>query len=129
MRFSTEKKLSKQILEAVLNHKLLILSVFLLMVVSGMFATFLITPKYEATMSILVSRVRSDPQISPSEKPSDSTQVTISDEEFNSELELIKGSEIITAVIKELDLTNNQAPQNAMLRCMSAWRGAFPFAM
>ena len=112
MRFSTEKKLSKQILEAVLNHKLLILSVFLLMVVSGMFATFLITPKYEATMSILVSRVRSDPQISPSEKPSDSTQVTISDEEFNSELELIKGSEIITAVIKELDLTNNQAPQN-----------------
>lgn len=112
MRFSTEKTLSKQVLEAVLNHKLLIISVFLLMVVSGMFATFLITPKYEATMSILVSRVRSDPQISPSERPSNSTQVTISDEEFNSELELIRGSEIITAVINELDLTHNQAPQN-----------------
>ena len=112
MRFSTEKTLFKQILEAVTKHKLLILSVFLLMVISGMIATLLITPKYEATMTILVSRVRVDPQISPSDKPSDATQVTISDEEFNSELELIRGSEIITAVIKELDLTRNQAPKN-----------------
>lgn len=112
MRFSTEKTLFKQILEAVTKHKLLILSVFLLMVISGMIATLLITPKYEATMTILVSRVRVDPQISPSDKPSDATQVTISDEEFNSELELIRGSEVITAVIKELDLTRNQAPKN-----------------
>ncbi|HLM60539.1 MAG TPA: Wzz/FepE/Etk N-terminal domain-containing protein [Pyrinomonadaceae bacterium] len=112
MRFSTDKSLFEQISEAVLRRKLLILSVFLLVVVSGMIATLLITPKYEATMSILVSRDRIDAKISPSEKLPDVVQAAISDEEFNSELELIKSSEVITGAVKELDLVNNQAPKN-----------------
>lgn len=112
MRFSTDKSLFDQLANAVSNRKLLILSVFSLVVFSGMTATLLITPKYEAEMSILVSRERVDPQISPSERPSDVSQKSISDEEFNSELELIKSSEVITGAIRELDLTNNQAPKN-----------------
>lgn len=102
----------EQILDAVSNRKLLIVSVFLLVVSSGMAATFLITPKYEAKMSILVSRDRVLPQISLSEKISDADQKEISDEEFNSELELIKSSEVITGVVKDLNLINNQAPKN-----------------
>lgn len=101
-----------QILQTVWRRKLLICCVFLLVVISGMTATFLITPKYEATMSILVTRDRIDPQINPSDKTSDITQTTISDEEFNSELELIKSSEVIAGVIKELDLINNRLPKN-----------------
>jgi len=112
MRFSTDKSLFDQILSAVSNRKLLILSVFLLVVISGMTATLLITPKYEAAMSILVTRDRVDPQISPSERPSDVSQKAISDEEFNSELELIKSSEVIMGAVKELNLTINQAPKS-----------------
>lgn len=110
MRFSTNKSLPQQIMQTVFNRKLLILSVFLLVVVSGMFATFLITPKYEATMSILISRERVEPQINPSEKSYEITSTTVTDEEFNSELEMIKSSEVIAGVVKELDLINNQTP-------------------
>ncbi|HMS42806.1 MAG TPA: hypothetical protein PKE69_21435, partial [Pyrinomonadaceae bacterium] len=64
-----------------------------------------------ATMSILVSRDRIDPQINPSDKNSEITQTSISDEEFNSELELIKSGEVVAGVVKDLDLLNNQKPK------------------
>lgn len=100
-----------RIWQTVYHRKLLIFSVFLLVVASGMIATFLITPKYEATMSILVSRDRIDPQISSSDKIPDMIHASISDEEFNSELELIKSNEVITGAVVDLDLVNNQAPK------------------
>lgn len=111
MRFSSNKNLIKQIVQTIWNRKWLISSVILLVVISGMLATLMITPKFEATMSILVSRDRIDPQINPSDKNSETTQTAISDEEFNSELELIKSSEVIAGVVKDLDLINNQKPK------------------
>lgn len=111
MRPATEKSLFIRIWQTVFARKLLIFSVFLLVVASGMIATFLITPKYEATMSILVSRERIDPQVSSSDKIPDLMQAAISDEEFNSELELIKSNEVITGAVVDLDLINNQAPK------------------
>ncbi len=98
-------------MQTVWNRKLLILSVFTLVVVSGMFVTLLMTPKYEATMSILISRDRTDPRISAAEKLPDVIQAAISDEEFNSELELVKSREVIAGAVKDLDLINNQAPK------------------
>jgi uncharacterized protein involved in exopolysaccharide biosynthesis len=100
-----------RIWQTVYHRKLLIFSIFLLVVASGMIATFLITPKYEATMSILVSRERIDPQVSSSDKIPDLMQAAISDEEFNSELELIKSNEVIAGAVVDLDLINNQAPK------------------
>ncbi len=97
--------------QSLLRRKLLIFVVLVLVVAGGMAATFLITPKYEATMSILVSRDRIDPQISSSDKLNDITQTSISDEEFNSELELFKSNEVVKGVVKELDLINDQAPK------------------
>jgi uncharacterized protein involved in exopolysaccharide biosynthesis len=111
MRFSTDKSLFNRIWQTVLSRKLLIFSIFLLVVASGMIATLLITPKYEATMSIMVSRERIDPQISSSDKIPDMMQASISDEEFNSELELIKSNEVIAGAVVDLDLVNNQAPK------------------
>ena len=120
MRSSTDKSLFEQIRRAAARRKLLIAAVFAPVVISGMTATFLITPKYEAAMSILVSRDRVDSRISPSEKNPDTASSSISDEEFNSELELIKSGEVITGVVRELDLTNNQAPKND--DWISRWR-------
>lgn len=101
----------KQIVQTIWKRKFLIVAILLLVVVSGMFATIMVTPKFEATMSIIVSRDRIDPQINPSDKNPEITQTTISDEEFNSELELIKSGEVIAGVVKDLDLLSNQKPK------------------
>lgn len=111
MRILTNKSLIAQLWETVWKRKLLIASVFTLVVISGMIATFLMTPKYEAEMSILISRDRSDPRISAAEKLPDVIQAAISDEEFNSELELLKSREVIAGAVTDLDLINNQAPK------------------
>ncbi|MFN0141345.1 MAG: GumC family protein [Pyrinomonadaceae bacterium] len=103
------------------GRKLLIVTILVLVVATGMAATFLITPKYEATMSIFVSRDRIDPQITSSDKAVDMMQKDISDEEFNSELELFKSLDAISAVVKELDLVNDQSPKNDT--ALSQWRG------
>lgn len=97
------------------KHKILMILLVLLVVTAGMTATFLITPKYDATMSLLVSRDKVDPQITSSDASVDVTQTAISDEEFNSELELFKSIEVVTSVAKELDLVNNQIPKQNTL--------------
>lgn len=112
MRILTNKSLIAQIGETIFRRKLLIASVFTLVVASGMFVTFLTTPRYEAEMSILISRDRTDPRISAADKLPDIIQASISDEEFNSELELFKSREVIAGAVKDLDLVNNQAPKN-----------------
>ena len=111
MSHYSDKNTNNRLSEAIADRKLLIFSVFSLVVITGMFTTFLITPKYEATMSILVSRDKIDPQISSSDKNGEITQTAISDEEFNSELELIKSIEVITGVVAELDLVNDHKPK------------------
>jgi uncharacterized protein involved in exopolysaccharide biosynthesis len=108
-------------LQGLFDHKLLIVSILLVVVMAGMGATFLITPKYEATMSILVSRDRIDPQITSSDKTVDITQTAISDEEFNSELELFKSVEVVTSVVREMDLVNNRKPK--LSGQIGEWRG------
>ncbi len=100
-----------EILKRLAKRKLLILAVLFIVVAAGMTATFLITPKYEATMSLLVSRGRIDPQITSSDKSVDITSTAISDEEFNSELELFKSLEVIKGAVTELDLVHNQKPK------------------
>lgn len=101
-----------RLIGALRRRKLLFVSVFLLVVISGMVTTFLITPKYEATMSILVSKERSDPQINPSDKTAEIVQAGVSDEEFNSELELVQSIEVVTGAVKDLDLVNDRSPKN-----------------
>lgn len=101
-----------RLFQAIRRRKLLFVSVFLLVVISGMTTTLLITPKYEATMSILVSKERTDPTINPSDRTSEIVQSGVSDEEFNSELELVKSIEVVTGAVKELDLVTDHAPKS-----------------
>ncbi len=110
MRYSDKKNLPGEIRRIVWERKLLIAAVFSLVVVSGAVATFLITPKYEAQMSVIIARQRVDPQISPGEKSADVLLTGISDEEFNSELELLKNTEVLVGTAQQLDLINNQSP-------------------
>lgn len=89
----------------------MIFTILFLVVASGMVTTMLITPKYEATMSLIISRDRIDPQINPSDKNQEITQTAISDEEFNSELELFKSIEVVSGAVRELDLANDRKPK------------------
>ncbi len=93
------------------RKKLLIFTIFAFIVATGMITTLLITPKYEATMSILISRDRIDPQINPSDKNPEIMLSAISDEEFNSELELVRSAEVITGAVTELGLVNDRRPK------------------
>ena len=93
------------------TRKWLIIAVFLLTVVTGTTVTLLIFPTYEARMSLLISRQRADPQISPGEKTPEVLLGGVSDEEFNSELELLKNSEVVGGAVRDLDLVNNQEPK------------------
>ncbi len=134
MKYADKKNLPEEIRRIVWQRKWLIAAVFSLVVVSGMIATFLIAPKYEAQMSVIVARQRVDPQISPGEKSADVLLSGISDEEFNSELELLKNTEVLIGTAKTLDLINDQAPLDESAvsrfrqRVRSAWANLLSYA-
>ncbi|MEK7723946.1 MAG: Wzz/FepE/Etk N-terminal domain-containing protein, partial [Acidobacteriota bacterium] len=91
-----------QALQAVFSHKLLVLGITLAVIISGMFVTFLITPKYEASMAIMVSREKVENQITPGDAGAGMVLPGISDEEFNSELELLRSNEVISGAVREI---------------------------
>lgn len=91
-----------QILQAAFSHKLLILGILLSVVVSGMLVTFLITPKYEASMSIMISRDKVENQVTPGDAGAGMVLPGISDEEFNSELEFLSSNEVISGAVREI---------------------------
>jgi uncharacterized protein involved in exopolysaccharide biosynthesis len=107
---NTAIDLQSRLAEIFAHRKLLIAAVFLFVLAAGMITTFLITPKYEATMSILVTRDRIDPGISSTDRNSEIIQSLISDEEFNSELELIRSVDVLRGVVTDLDLINDSKP-------------------
>lgn len=91
-----------QALQSIFSHKLLVLGIALAVVVSGMAVTFLITPKYEASMAIMISREKVENQITPGDAGAGMVLPGISDEEFNSELELIKSNEVVSGAVREM---------------------------
>lgn len=91
-----------QIFQAAFSHKLLILGVLLSVVVSGMLITFLITPKYAASMSIMISRDKVENQVTPGDGGAGMVLSGISDEEFNSELEFLRSNEVISGAVREI---------------------------
>lgn len=99
-----------QIVQSALSHKILVAGIFLSVVISGMIATFLITPKYEATMAIMISREKVDTQITPGEAGAGMVLPGISDEEFNSELEFLQSNEVIFGAVRDLTDVNYTPP-------------------
>ncbi|MCD9185633.1 MAG: Wzz/FepE/Etk N-terminal domain-containing protein [Pyrinomonadaceae bacterium] len=91
-----------QIFQSVFSHKLLILGILLSVVFSGMLVTFLITPKYEASMSIMISRDKVENSITPGDAGAGMVLPGISDEEFNSELEFLRSNEVISGAVREI---------------------------
>lgn len=105
-----------QALQSAFSHKLLIFSVFAVVVVAGMIVTFLITPKYEASMAIMISREKVDSQVTPGDGGAGMVLPGISDEEFNSELEFLRSNEVIQGAVREVFKTRySPAPKTGSI--------------
>jgi uncharacterized protein involved in exopolysaccharide biosynthesis len=94
----------RQLRTVVVAHKWLALALLLGVVLTGMALTLLTAPVYEASIKILVVRERVDPRISPGAANGDLPRPEIGEEEFNSEVEILRSREVIEAVVKELGL-------------------------
>lgn len=76
----------------------------------------LLSPRYEAQMKILVRRGRSDPVASPQPASmADFVRPAISEEELNSEVELLRDESLLRQVVVEADLVPSNAAGRAVL--------------
>jgi uncharacterized protein involved in exopolysaccharide biosynthesis len=96
--------LAREMIAVLWARKWLALAIFLSVTGAGLMVTLLIAPTYESSMKILVSRERADQRVSPGEARNDNPQGDISDEEFNSEIEIIQSRQVLEAVVRELNL-------------------------
>jgi polysaccharide biosynthesis transport protein len=92
------------LVRVLLSRKLLFCGIVFTIVGTGMIVTFLLPPTYESSMKILVSRDRIDPQVSPSEKSFDQTRSEFTDEEFNSEIEILRSRTVLEGVVWQFGL-------------------------
>ena len=77
--------------------------VFIVAILYALFGT-----KYEANMQILVRRGRADAPVSAGENaPLDLTRVAVTEEELNSEVELLRDDEVLRKVVEETGLGNH----------------------
>jgi uncharacterized protein involved in exopolysaccharide biosynthesis len=64
----------------------------------------LVSPRYEAHLKLLLRRGRSDPVASPQPSPADFTRYEISEEELNSEVELLRDDDLLKQVVQSAGL-------------------------
>jgi uncharacterized protein involved in exopolysaccharide biosynthesis len=100
----------RELLTVLYARKLLVAVIFILIVAAGVGVTLLMEPTYESSMRILVARDRIDPQVSAAESRTE-PRAEISDEEFNSELEILQSRQVLEAVITELNLAQTAAAE------------------
>ncbi len=69
------------------------------------------TPAYQAKMEVLVRRGRVDPVMTPAPTPSPQFErQEIGEEELNSEVELLRGEEILRTVVRDANLASESQP-------------------
>jgi uncharacterized protein involved in exopolysaccharide biosynthesis len=98
------------LLSALLSRKRLLCGIFFTIVCAGMIVTFLLPPTYESTMKVLVARDRIDPQVTPADKNSDVMRSEFTEEEFNSEIEVLQSHAVVESVVRQLGLDKQDAP-------------------
>src|SRR5438128_974556 len=107
--------LVRQLGTIVRAHRWWALLLLLGVVMTGMVLTILSAPVYESAIKVLVSRERVDPRISAGSVSGDLPRAEIAEEEFNSELEIIRSREVVEAVVKELGLDEGAMPAADLL--------------
>lgn len=111
----------REFLTVIFARKLLMIAIFIAIVTTGTAVTLLMEPTYESSMKILVTRDRVDPQVSVGEGRPD-LRAEISDEDFNSEMEILQSRQVLEAVINELHLA--QATEKQPSGLVAGWRAS-----
>ena len=96
------------------RHKKLVLICAGLTVLAAVLAALLL-PRYHAEAKLLVDRERVDPILSPTPEMSNyamAAQPVVTDEDLRSEVELMKSTEVLTNVVKALDLAHPEEKES-----------------
>jgi uncharacterized protein involved in exopolysaccharide biosynthesis len=88
----------RELVAAVFRHKRLAIACCAAIVLGALLAAFLL-PKYEARMKLLVKRERVDPIVTPDQGTQVQFQNVVSEEEMNSEAELLKADDVLEKVV------------------------------
>ena len=95
------------ILTALVRQKVAIVSVFLVILAITTTFTLLSPKKYEAHMKVLVKRERPEPIVSP-DSSSGVVRAEVSEEDVNSEIDLLSNAEVLREVAKRNDLDDGE---------------------
>jgi uncharacterized protein involved in exopolysaccharide biosynthesis len=91
------------------ERRIVIVSFFVILLGTLLYA--LVTPAYQAKMEILVRKKRVDPVLTPAPTPSPQfDRQEITEEELNSEVELLRDEEILRTVVRESGLMSKYRP-------------------
>lgn len=86
------------------RHPKLVLMTFLGIVVAAILTIFLLPKDYEAKMKILVTRERADSAVSPGRDAAMSAPGDVTEEDLNSEVELLKSRDLLEKVVISCNL-------------------------
>jgi len=81
------------------RHKRLLVLSFGILLLGTIVATFTLPPKYQAVTKILVKRERVDPVVTPQRVDNLQVKEDISEEELNSEIELIESDDVLRQTV------------------------------
>lgn len=98
---------------ALQRRQWLLLAISAAIVGAGMLVTLLLPPTYQSTMKILITRNRLDPQVSASDKTSEMMRGELSEEDFNSELEILQSRSVLEATVRQLGLDKAEAAETS----------------
>jgi uncharacterized protein involved in exopolysaccharide biosynthesis len=93
------------------RHKKLVLLTFLALVLGTAFGVMLLPKDYEASMKIFVKRERVDAAVSPGRDTVMSNPGDVTEEELNSEVELLKSRDLLEKVVLACNLQDQQPGQ------------------
>jgi uncharacterized protein involved in exopolysaccharide biosynthesis len=105
----------RDFIAVIFRHRKLIVASFLVILLGVIVGTWLLPKKYEAEMKILVKRERVEPLITPDRDSQSVLLRDITPEDINSEVELLKGRDLLEKVVTScgLQTLEGSAPVSA----------------
>jgi len=97
---------------AIFRRKTLVLVTFLTVIMGTALVTFLLPNRYESRIKILVKNQRVDVAITPEATagaPAPAADAEVTENQINSEIELLTSKDLLTQVVKDTGLANNES--------------------
>jgi uncharacterized protein involved in exopolysaccharide biosynthesis len=100
----------RDVLAVIFRQRRLFVGAFLVVLVGTVLYGWL-TPSYQAHMKVLLRRGRVDPLVTPANSPVEFARPEISEQELNSEVELLRDQDLLRTVAEENELAGGARPK------------------